>query len=71
MGWESHAVTIAEPSEKARVVAAAVALLTSSAEACRAAGLLVDIVSCGGTGTLPYCAEQPGVTEIQAGGALQ
>jgi D-serine deaminase-like pyridoxal phosphate-dependent protein len=70
MGWESHAVTIAEPSEKARVVAAAIALLTSSAEACRAAGLPVDIVSCGGTGTLPYCAQQPGVTEIQAGGAI-
>jgi len=54
MGWESHAVTIAESSEKARVVAAAIALLTSSAEACRAAGLPVDIVSCGGTGTLPF-----------------
>ena len=38
MGWESHAVTIAESSEKARVVAAAIALLTSSAEACRLAG---------------------------------
>jgi D-serine deaminase-like pyridoxal phosphate-dependent protein len=70
MGWESHAVTIAEPSEKARVVTAAIALLTSSAEACRAAGLPVDIVSCGGTGTLPYCTQQPGVTEIQAGGAI-
>lgn len=70
MGWESHAVTIADPSEKARVVASAIALLTSSAEACRTAGLPVDIVSCGGTGTLPYCAQQPGVTEIQAGGAI-
>jgi D-serine deaminase-like pyridoxal phosphate-dependent protein len=70
MGWESHAVTIAEPSEKARVVATAVALLTSSAEACRTAGLPVDIVSCGGTGTLPYCAQRRGVTEIQAGGAI-
>ncbi|HUD59802.1 MAG TPA: DSD1 family PLP-dependent enzyme [Acetobacteraceae bacterium] len=70
MGWESHAVTIAEPSEKARVVAAAIALLTSSADACRAAGLPVDIVSCGGTGTFPWCAQQPGVTEIEAGGAI-
>ena len=70
MGWESHAVTIAEPSEKARVVAAAIALLTSSADACRAAGLPVDIVSCGGTGTFPWCAQQSGVTEIEAGGAI-
>jgi D-serine deaminase-like pyridoxal phosphate-dependent protein len=29
MGWESHAVTIAEPSEKARVVGAAIPLLMS------------------------------------------
>jgi D-serine deaminase-like pyridoxal phosphate-dependent protein len=70
MGWESHAVTIAAPEEKARLVAEAVRLLTMSAEACRRAGLAVDIVSCGGTGTLPYCAEQPGVTEIQAGGGI-
>ena len=70
MGWESHAVTIADPAEKARAVAAAIGLLTSSADACRAAGLPVDIVSCGGTGTFPYCAQQPGVTEIQAGGAI-
>ena len=68
--WESHAVTIAEPSEKARVVADAIKLLTSSADACRAAGLPVDIVSCGGTGTFPYCAQQPGVTEIEAGGII-
>ena len=68
--WESHAVTIADTSEKARVVADAIKLLTSSADACRAAGLPVDIVSCGGTGTFPYCAQQPGVTEIEAGGII-
>lgn len=70
MGWEAHAVTIADPAEKARVAADAIALLTSSADACRNAGLPVDIVSCGGTGTFPYCAQQPGVTEIEAGGAI-
>ncbi len=70
MGWESHAVTIADPVEKARVVAEAIGLLTSSAGLCRAAGHPVHIVSCGGTGTFPYCAQQPGVTEIQAGGAI-
>ena len=70
MGWESHAVTIADPAEKARTVADAIALLSSSAEACRRAGYPVDIVSCGGTGTFPFCVQQPGVTEIQAGGAI-
>jgi D-serine deaminase-like pyridoxal phosphate-dependent protein len=70
MAWESHAVTIADPAEKARVVAAAINLLTSSAAACRKRGHSVEIVSCGGSGTFPYCAQQPGVTEVQIGGAV-
>jgi D-serine deaminase-like pyridoxal phosphate-dependent protein len=69
-GWESHAVTIADPGEKERVVAAAVALLAASADDCRQAGHDVRIVSCGGTGTFPYCVRQPGVTEVQVGGAI-
>jgi len=70
IGWEAHAVTIADPGEKERTVAAAVGLLTASATACRQAGYAVDIVSCGGTGSFPYCAMQPGVTDVQVGGAI-
>jgi D-serine deaminase-like pyridoxal phosphate-dependent protein len=70
MAWESHAVTIADPAEKERVVAAAIGRLTASAAACRAAGHAVEIVSCGGTGTYPFCIRQPGVTEVQVGGAI-
>jgi D-serine deaminase-like pyridoxal phosphate-dependent protein len=70
MGWESQAVTIADPAEKAGVVAEAVGRLTASARLCREAGYAVEIVSCGGTGTFPYCAQQPGVTEVQVGGAI-
>src|ERR1044071_4179196 len=70
MGWESHAVLIEHPAEKERAGAAAIALLTESAAACRAHGHRVGIVSCGGSGTFPYCVSQPGVTEIQAGGAI-
>jgi D-serine deaminase-like pyridoxal phosphate-dependent protein/predicted dehydrogenase len=70
VGWESHAVTIADPERKRQVVAEAIALLSASAAACRKAGIAVDIVSCGGTGTFPYCIEQPGVTEVQIGGAI-
>jgi len=69
-GWESQATTIAEPAEKERVVVTAVALLAASARAAREAGHTIDIVSCGGTGTFPYCARQPGVSEIQVGGAI-
>jgi D-serine deaminase-like pyridoxal phosphate-dependent protein len=69
-GWESHAVAIADPREKERVVAEAIALLAASAEACRRGGHDVRIVSCGGTGTFPYCVRQPGITEVQVGGAI-
>lgn len=48
----------------------AVSLLTASARACAEAGYRVEIVSCGGTGTFPYCVQQPGVTEVQVGGAI-
>jgi D-serine deaminase-like pyridoxal phosphate-dependent protein len=70
MGWESHAVAIADPGEKAKAVAKAIGSLTGSAEACRNAGHGIEIVSCGGTGTFPYCAQQLGVTEVQVGGAI-
>ena len=70
VGWESQATKIADRAEKERTVRDAVAALTASARACMAAGHSVAVVSCGGTGTFPYCAQQPGVTEVQVGGAI-
>jgi len=70
VGWESQATTMADPTEKERTVRDAVATLTASARACTAAGHPALVVSCGGTGTFPYCAQQPGVTEVQVGGAI-
>jgi D-serine deaminase-like pyridoxal phosphate-dependent protein len=70
MGWESHAVAIEDQDEKAKSVAKAISSLTASAKACREAGHNIEIVSCGGTGTFPFCAQQPGVTEVQVGGAV-
>jgi D-serine deaminase-like pyridoxal phosphate-dependent protein len=69
-GWESQATTIADHREKERTVREAVAALTASAHACVADGHDVTVVSCGGTGTFPYCVQQPGVTEVQVGGAI-
>ncbi len=69
-GWESQATRIADPVEKERTVVEAIGALTASARACADAGHRVAIVSCGGTGTFPYCAQQPGVTEVQTGGAI-
>jgi D-serine deaminase-like pyridoxal phosphate-dependent protein len=68
-GWEAH-VTTMEHVEKEHRVPEAIALLAASARACREAGFAIDIVSCGGTGSFPYCIEQPGVTEVQIGGAI-
>ena len=70
MGWEAHTVAMPNPAEKRAAIAAAIARLVASANAIRAAGIACDIVSCGGTGSYPYCAQQPGVTEIQAGGLI-
>ena len=69
-GWESQATRIADPDEKERTVVDAVGRLAASARACAEAGFAVEIVSCGGTGTFPLCTQQPGVTEVQTGGAI-
>ena len=68
--WESNCTSIRDPNEKQLCVRSSVGLLTSSAEQCRKAGLPIEIVSCGGTGTYWLTATVPGVTEIQAGGGI-
>jgi D-serine deaminase-like pyridoxal phosphate-dependent protein len=70
VGWESHATTVANAAEKERLVRDAISALTASARACEDDGHNVNVVSCGGTGTFPYCVQQPGVTEVQVGGAI-
>jgi D-serine deaminase-like pyridoxal phosphate-dependent protein len=70
MGWEGQTAGIADPAEKTAAVAAAVKGISQTAEMCRKAGLPVEIVSCGGTGTYWITATQWGITEIQAGGGV-
>ena len=71
MGWEGGRIAaITQPDDKRRAIEAAVGRLTDSADRCRAAGVPVDIVSCGGTGTYQIAAKQRGVTEVQAGGGV-
>jgi D-serine deaminase-like pyridoxal phosphate-dependent protein len=70
MGWEGHTAKIADADAKERQIVASIGLLTMTADACRAAGLDVEIVSCGGTGTYWIAARQPGITEVQAGGGV-
>ena len=68
--WESHATTLADQNEKGRTVTAALGRLTATADECRKAGHRIDVVSCGGTGTFPYCIRHPGITEVQIGGGI-
>jgi D-serine deaminase-like pyridoxal phosphate-dependent protein len=70
MGWEGQTAGIANAQDKTAAVSAAVKGIVETANMCRNAGLPVEIVSCGGTGTYWITAAQPGITEIQAGGGV-
>ncbi len=70
MGWEGHVVSIPDPNQKLQAGEKAIQLLVETADACRQAGLPVHIVSCGGSGSYKISSHIPGVTEIQAGGAI-
>jgi len=70
MGWEGHVVGITDLVEKKRVGEKAIHTLVEMAEMLRMEGIPVRIVSCGGSGSYTISASIPGVTEIQAGGAI-
>ena len=70
MGYEGHLLAVADPVEKAAGIRHALAMLVATAELLRANGLPCPIVSCAGTGLYRYSIQQPGITEIQAGGAI-
>jgi D-serine deaminase-like pyridoxal phosphate-dependent protein len=65
-GWESQATRMADPVEKERTVVDAIGSSTRARAPAVTRFTPSSIVSCGGTGTFPYCAQQPGVTEVQA-----
>ena len=69
MSWEGHTLALPE-SERSAGIHKAVGLLLASVQACRDAGLPVGIVSCGGSGTMTVTPHIPGITEMQAGGAI-
>jgi D-serine deaminase-like pyridoxal phosphate-dependent protein len=70
MTWEGHAMAIADPGARASEIRSAVGRFTETAEAIRADGIPVNIVSCGGTGTFLTTGDLGGVTEVQAGGGI-
>jgi D-serine deaminase-like pyridoxal phosphate-dependent protein len=70
MGYEGHLLTVADPDEKAVQIRDALATLVETKRLLEAAGIPCPIVSCAGTGSYLYAVRQPGVTELQAGGAI-
>jgi D-serine deaminase-like pyridoxal phosphate-dependent protein len=67
MAYEGHLVLVKDPQERERRVREAFGLLRDTADQLAAAGLPVEIVSGGGTGTYDVTSDCPPVTEVQAG----
>jgi D-serine deaminase-like pyridoxal phosphate-dependent protein len=67
MGYEGHAVFLTDFENRNQTVDQAMTKLTSAAELIRKAGIEVDIVSGGATGTYTLTGRYPGVNEIEAG----
>jgi len=70
MAWEGHTMAMQVSPERDAEIVRACKSLVASAEAVRAAGLTVDIVSAGGTGTYLTTSGIEGITEVEAGGGI-
>lgn len=69
MGWEGHVLAF-DDVEKQQQVNLAIGALVRTAESIRKAGMECAIVSASGSGTFRQSAGIPGLTEVQAGGAV-
>ncbi len=70
MGWEGHVMHHENAAEIEKEAVEAVGKLLASAAECRAVGLPVEWVSCGGTCDYMYVSRLAGVTEVQAGSGI-
>lgn len=66
-GYEGNLQHVRDAGERRRLCHAAMGRLACAADALRADGHAVDVVTTGGTGTAEFCAEHPAVTEVQPG----
>ncbi len=69
-GYEGHLQPLPPGPERDEKVRAVCRELVQTGTMLDAAGISVDIVSTGGTGTYSVCGSYPGITEIQAGSYL-
>ena len=70
MGYEGHLLLIEDQAEKGAKIKAALAQLAETKRMLEAADIPCPIVSCGGTGSMPFAVAQDGITEVQAGGLI-
>ena len=70
MGYEGHLLRVPDPVEKEQRIRAALESLVETKQQVESRSIACPIVSCGGTGSYTYSVSQPGITEIQAGGAI-
>lgn len=70
MGYEGHLMKVTDQDEKRQKVRDALGILKMTRDQYREAGLNCEIVSAGGSGSLAFCKEADGITELQAGGGI-
>lgn len=70
MGYEGHLLTLPDPEDKKKQIHAALDKLIETKQLLAEADINCPIVSCAGTGSYLIAIEHPGITEVQAGGAI-
>ena len=66
-GYEGHLQHLHDRADRARQCLESMKTLTGTAEALRADGHDIKVVTTGGTGTAEFCVTVPGVNEVQPG----
>ncbi|HZO71264.1 MAG TPA: DSD1 family PLP-dependent enzyme [Ktedonobacteraceae bacterium] len=66
-GYEGHLQHLHDQAEREQSCRACMKLLTDTANLLRDAGMPIETVTTGGTGTIEVCAHYEGVTEVQPG----
>ncbi len=70
MGYEGHLMKMQDQDEKRQKVRESLGILKTVRDQFRESGLNCEIVSAGGSGSLAFCKEAEGITELQSGGGI-
>jgi len=70
MTWEGHTISLPSTGEKQTAIQESIGQFLASKEQCERAGIPIEIMSGGGSGTYVITSKIKGMTELQAGGAI-